>query len=258
MIEQQQLPLLEFDTNKIAKMMPEHFAHLPKKLSPKCVLAFSHTSVEKIAVKYNARQNGKISSCTTELPVYIVDFQGEEIGLVCGFIGAANAAAQIEELYAGGVRNFIACGAAGSLTPQPLGALVIPTAAVRDEGASYHYAPPSYEIEADKDVAACIAKTLKEAGMPYVEGKTWTTDGLYRETEEKIALRKERGCITVEMEASAMIAAARFRGARFGQILYCGDDLSGAGYDHRDFFKAEDVRCLLIELALLSCKNLQQ
>ena len=237
--------------------MPEHFAHLPENLPEKCVLAFSHASVEKIAAKYGARQNGKISSCTTDLPIYILDFEGEEIGLVCGFIGAANAAAQIEELYAGGVRNFIACGAAGSLTPQPLGALVIPTAAVRDEGASFHYAPPSYEIEADKDVAACIAKALKEAGMPYVEGKTWTTDGLYRETEEKIALRKSQGCITVEMEASAMIAAARFRGARFGQILYCGDDLSGAGYDHRNFFEAEDVRSLLIELALLSCKNLK-
>lgn len=70
------------------------------------------------------------------------------------------------------------------------------------------------------------------------------------ETEEKIALRRKQGCLTVEMECSAMIAAARYCKAKFGQILYCGDDLSGTEYDSRQFAHATDVRRNLVEYAL--------
>lgn len=66
-VEQQQLPLLEYDTNKVAKMMPEHFVHLPKNLPPKCVLAFSHTSVEKIAANappsYEIEADKDVATC---------------------------------------------------------------------------------------------------------------------------------------------------------------------------------------------------
>ena len=41
---------------------------------------------------------------------------------------------------------------------------------------------------------------------------TWTTDGFYRETAEKVAYRKEEGCAVVEMECSALAAVARLSG----------------------------------------------
>ena len=63
--------------------------------------------------------------------------------------------------------------------------------------------------------------------MPFVTGKTWTTDGLYRETRGKVDRRVAEGCLTVEMEAAAFFAVAAFRGVSFGQLLYAGDDLSG-------------------------------
>ena len=254
-MEQKLIPLLEFDENKIAKAMPHHF-NVVSGLPEKCVIAFFHEIVDEIAKKYNARLAGEIKSCTCRLPVYIINYEGCDIALVCGFIGAANAAAQIEELICGGARQFIVCGSAGSLTPQPLGALVIPNAAVRDEGASFHYAPPSYEIEADREIIEKIAAALTSCGVPYIFGKTWTTDAFYRETEEKVALRRSQGCVTVEMEASAMMAAAQFRDARLGQILYCGDDLSGDDYDHRDFFDAKDTRRMLVELSIRACAAL--
>ena len=73
--------------------------------------------------------------------------------------------------------------------------------------------------------------------MPYVQGKTWTTDGFYRETPAKVPLRRAEGCLTVEMEAAAFFAVAQFRGVQFGQMLYGGDDVSGAEWDHRDWIK---------------------
>lgn len=255
-MKQQMIALLEFDENKQGKLSPEDFDTSPKNLPERCVLAFSRSSVEEIAQKYSAKRISQVTCCTCDVPIYSLDFEGLKIALTTGFLGSAGVATQIEELCSGGVKTIIACGAAGSLTPQPLGALVIPDSAVRDEGASFHYAPPSYEIEADLDVVKHIEKTLENLGLPYITSKTWTTDGLYRETEDKIALRRSQGCITVEMECSAMIAVTRFCGAKFGQILYCGDDLSGTVYDSRKFYEAKEVRRSLIEYALRCVKDL--
>ena len=255
-MEQKKIALLEFDEHSTGKMRPEDFSTAPKGLPERCVVAFSHTSVDEIAKKYGAIVISQISSCTCTLPIYALEYEGTRIALTIGFLGSAGVAAQIEELVSGGVKKIIACGSAGTLTPNPLGALVIPSAAVRDEGASFHYAPPSYEIEADAEVVNHIADTLSELGLPHITGKTWTTDAFYRETEEKVALRRSQGCVTVEMECAAMIAVARFRRAKFGQILYCGDDLSGDGYDSRNFHEAKEVRRNLTEYALKCVKDL--
>ena len=253
-MERKDIPLLEFD-EKEGKALPQHYNSVPKNLPERCVIAFSKTSVQAIAEKYGATQISEMHSCTVYLPIYEVDLDGVKIALICGFLGSAGASGQIHELYAGGVRKIIACGSAGTLTPNPLGALVVPNCAVRDEGASYHYAPPSYEIEADGEVVKHIENTLAKLGLPHKTGKTWTTDAFYRETEDKIALRRSQGCITVEMECSAMLAVSQFLNIKFGQILYCGDDLSGAEYDTRDFTKA-GVRNHLIDYALQCAKTL--
>ena len=63
--------------------------------------------------------------------------------------------------------------------------------------------------------------------------------------------RKREGCLTVEMEAAAFFAVAKFRGVEFGQILYAGDDLSGE-WDHRNWMKHE-IRERLFHLAAEAC-----
>lgn len=255
-MKQKEIALLEFDENVKSKMRPEDFQATPKGLPERCVVAFSHSSVEEIAKKYGAPVISQFSSCTCTLPIYSIDYEGTQIALITGFLGSAGVTAQIEELVSGGAKKIIACGSAGTLTPNPLGALVIPNTAIRDEGASFHYVPPSYEIQADAEVVRHIENTLSALVLPHITGKTWTTDAFYRETEDKVALRRSQGCITVEMECATMIAVARFRGAKFGQILYCGDDLSGDGYDSRNFYMAQNVRRNLIEYALKCIKEL--
>ena len=255
-MEQKKIALLEFDENVTSKMRPADFPTTPRGLPERCVIAFSRTSVEEIAKKYGAPVISQTSSCTCTIPIYAIDICGTRIALTVGFLGSAGVAAQIEELISGGVKKIIACGAAGTIAPNPLGALVIPDAAVRDEGTSFHYAPPSYEIQADKDVVKHIADVLSELGLPHITGKTWTTDAFDRETDEQVTLRRSQNCVTVEMECAAMIAVSRFRGAKFGQILYCGDDLSGDGYDSRCFYDAKEVRRNLVEYALKCVKDL--
>lgn len=90
-----------------------------------------------------------------------------------------------------------------------VGRLIIPYAAVRDEGVSYHYIQPSREIECNQYAVNVIEKLFQDENIPYIKAKTWTTDAFYRETEDKIALRVSEGCVTVEMEASAFFGRSK-------------------------------------------------
>jgi uridine phosphorylase len=78
-------------------------------------------------------------------------------------------------------------------------------------------------------------------------------DAFYRETAEKVALRREEGCICVEMETAALSAVAKFRGVIFGQLLYGGDDVSGDEWDGRDWQNRTSIREALFALAAAAC-----
>ena len=135
---------------------------------------------------------------------------------------------------------------------------MVVSSAVRDEGTSYHYLPASREVELDPRARQVLQDVLDERGAPYVVGKTWTTDAPYRETPRKIAMRRDEGCLTVEMEASALAAVAAFRGVPLAQVVYCGDDLAGEAWDHRSWKTVSDVRQDLVDLAATAALALSQ
>ena len=63
------------------------------------------------------------------------------------------------------------------------------------------------------------------------------------------ARRRAEGCVTVEMEAAAFFAVARFRGIAFAQLLYAGDDVSGEQWAHRRWDRSPS-RQLTFDLAV--------
>jgi uridine phosphorylase len=134
-----------------------------------------------------------------------------------------------------------------------VGHLVVATGAVRDEGVSYHYLPPGREVQANPLGVAVLQKVFSAHRLPFRLGKTWTIDAPYRETPAKIAARRAEGCLTVEMEAAALMAVAEFRGVVLGQALYGGDDLSGEVWDSRRWQSRKDVRENLFWLAAEAC-----
>lgn len=183
--------------------------------------------------------------------ICVVQHRGVEVALVSPGVGAPAAVSSLEVLIALGATNIIGCGGAGIIRPGfDVGHVIVPTSAIRDEGTSYHYAPAHVAVTPHPRALAAIDQVLTEAGVPHDRGMTWTTDAFFRETTAKVARRREQGCITVEMEASAMFAAAAFRGAVYGQLLYAGDDLSAEAWDHRDWEKQSGARDHLLDLAL--------
>jgi uridine phosphorylase len=172
-------------------------------------------------------------------------------------VGSALAAGFMEEAIAIGGRKIIACGGAGALQKDlTLGHLIVPTSAVRDEGASYHYLPPSREVKPDPKAVLAILKTLKKHRIPYLTGKTWSTDGLFRETRNKVAMRRKEGCLSVEMECAAFMAVGKYRKIRCGQILYSGDDLSGKTHNTRNWLHQTSIREKVFWLAAEACSCL--
>ncbi|MFI0451493.1 nucleoside phosphorylase [Actinomadura sp. 6N118] len=161
-----------------------------------------------------------------------------------------------EKAVAAGGRVFVACGGAGALQPDlDMGHVVVPDAAVRDEGTSYHYAPPAPTIHADPALVKAATGVLLDRGVPFTTGMTWTTDAPFRETKARVHARQQQGCVTVEMETAAFLAVAQFRGVKFCQYLYAGDDLSGRAWHHRNWTAAE-ARDELLQIAIETAAGL--
>ncbi len=249
-------PILEFDPCKKAVISTSEQIsdiHAPEN----CVLCFFGEVVSRFAQQSKAEILKRFRWECGTFTLFASEYSGKPFCFMhCG-VGAPQAAAHIEELYAVGCRKVIACGSAGVLDSSlAAGHLIIPTSAVRDEGASYHYLPPSRYVDADTDVVDAISAVLDKRLVKYGKGRTWTTDAPYRETRGIIELRKKENCLTVEMECAAFMAASRFKGVKFGQILYCGDDISGEEWDTRGWTKMKSVREKLFRLAVESCFEL--
>jgi uridine phosphorylase len=227
-------PILEYDGEREAILEPSQVLE-PIDIPERCVLPMYERVIDRLRQASRLCHIHDIYSSMRPLPVYRLEHGPKNIAVVHPGLGAPFAAAVLEELIAFGCRKFIACGSAGVLDATlSKGTVVVPSSAVRDEGTSYHYIPPAREIEADPKVVSVIASVLQENAIEFRIGKTWTTDAIYRETRGRIARRKAEGCLTAEMECSALLAVAAFRGVALGQLLATADDLSGEEWDLRD------------------------
>lgn len=234
-----ELPLLEFDPDREALIEPGAW-HPRGGVPERAVYCFFPEVVEKVG-KGGRVAVGFRSEIGKHL-VYEIEHRGAPLAVMHAGIGAPAAVFLFEDLIARGCTTLVACGGAGALLDHPLGHPIVVSSAVRDEGTSFHYLPPGREIEADAAGVAVLRSVLDERGLPYEVGKTWTTDAPYRETRGKIARRREEGCVTVEMEAAALIAVAAFREVSFAQVIYAGDSLSSEVYDHRGWDKDLSIR----------------
>ncbi|MBA3824799.1 MAG: nucleoside phosphorylase [Ktedonobacterales bacterium] len=247
-MEPQAYPILEFDPERRAIIEPHGRAR--KAVPPVAVLCFFHEVFEHLLAQHQPQVVHHLASEMGKHPVYQLEFAGQPFVYVHPGVGAPIAAGFLEEMIAIGCTRVVACGGAGVLDGTvALGHVIIPTAAVRDEGTSYHYLPPAREIAADAEAVATLQRVAEAHNVPHQLAKTWTTDAIYRETSARIARRRAEGCLTVEMECAAFFAVAQFRGIRFGQYLYGGDDVSGTEHDLRGWDKQTSVREQLFWLA---------
>ena len=242
-------PILEFDPAREAVLEPAKLIK-PRDVPEAAVLCFFQEVIAALEAERGASVVKRLRSEIGVHPLYELEVQGRRLGVIHPGVGAPLAAAMLEEVIALGCRKLIACGGCGVLDSAiAVGHVLVPVAAVRDEGTSYHYLPAAREVEAAPQAIAAIEAALGEHGIEYVVTKTWTTDAIYRETPEKVRRRRAEGCLAVEMETAAFFAVARFRGVPFGQLLYGGDDVGAEEWSSREWNSHASVREKLFWLA---------
>lgn len=246
MLQKNAYPILEFDDAPNARLNPSHYAGDGFD-TDRMVITFFPEVMDKLLAK------GRITEAYVipgENPVKICRFTDRpEVLITLGQVGCPACAGNLDLFHAMGVTKVMFCGGGGVLDRNiEVGQVLVVDGAIRDEGFSYHYFPAGRVIHTDPAVTGKIIHYLEERGVPYLRGLVWTTDAIFRETADKIALRKEEGAKIVEMEQAGCIAVARFRHFSYGALIYGGDDLSGPEWDGRSWRSREGVRYDLVRL----------
>lgn len=200
-----------------------------------CVSTFSENIIQKFSSLDSTEKIAELYTANGIVPVYKIRYKNTDIAFYLSRVGAPACVVGFEEIVAMGAKKFVLFGSCGVLDDNKIkDSIIIPVSAIRDEGTSYHYIAPSLEIEADAHSIQTLENVLTSCGYPYVKGKTWTSDAIYRETIPTIQERKQEGCLVAEMECASMLAVAKYRHIPFIQFLYGADNLSSDTWEIRD------------------------
>lgn len=201
-----------------------------KHLCDVCIVTFSQVIYNEILKTRECRKLSEIGACTGNMPIQSFSLDGRTVAFYLSPIGSTSASqCLLEANWLTGASKFVMFGSSGSLAYEKTkNRFVIPTEAYRDEGMSYHYAPPADYIRIKN--CGAVKAIFDELGVPYVCGKTWTTDAILRETAGQMKKRAAEGCIAVEMEIAGVQAVCDFHGLDLYTFIVTGDVLSDDSY----------------------------
>ncbi|MCQ2382825.1 MAG: nucleoside phosphorylase [Clostridia bacterium] len=244
-------PILEYDNNHQSITMVKTDIYPKRRQIKRCLITYFQDVIVKLEASYKIFEAFKLRIEGKRPEVYQLDTPTESIYVLLCPLGAPQAARMLEILSAMGVEKFVVCGGAGTLDDTITGEkILLARAAVRDEGTSYHYLPPAREVVIKEKVRRKVVECLQNENQDFLEIKTWTTDASFRETPDKVEMRRKEGCVTVEMECAAYYAVAEFKGLDCAVLLYAGDVVHKEGWDYRNWHARNDMREHLFNLAV--------
>lgn len=219
-----------FDHKNEAVISPDAFYGEKKNICDIAVVTFSREIYPAVLRQYPNEQIGEMRAANRCKPIHLLTVKDKKVVFYLSELGSALAGTDVIEVHwQTGADKFVMFGSAGDLNHEMTsGKYVIPTAAYRDEGMSYHYAPPADYIQIFN--ADMLADCFEKLKLPYVKGKVWTTDAIYRETKKLVEQRKSEGCIAVEMELAGVQAVCNFYGLELYDFLVTGDIVDAPSY----------------------------
>jgi uridine phosphorylase len=186
--------------------------------------------------------------------LYDFSYAGFDFGIVGCAVGASFAVLVAEEMFSSGCELLISITSAGQITniAQPPYFFIIEKA-LRDEGTSYHYLPPSTYSEINPQLNVELKKIFQLFESEVYFGASWTTDGPFRETEASINFSRNEGILGVEMEAAALYA---FSQAREKPIICIAQITNQMAQVENDFEKG-DAHLDVLEIISIVVKGLR-
>ncbi len=185
----------------------------PKNLPKKYIFTYQTDALNYFKRKYKPKK----INFSSILDIYVY----KSIGFVKMMgIGSPNVVTIFEELVELGGKIFLSVGTAGGLHHK---GVFLCNKALRDEGTSYHYIPHGKFSFPDKNLTKKLGKFIEKKGLEYSEGASWTIDAPYRETRKEVEHYAKKGISTVEMEASALFAVAKYRKVKIASAFVVSD-----------------------------------
>ncbi|MCP3922946.1 MAG: nucleoside phosphorylase [Desulfobacterales bacterium] len=147
------------------------------------------------------------------------------------FMGAPYAVMLIENIICWGAKEIVFFGWCGAISEDlQIGDIVIPEGAFCDEGTSKNYIANDY-VETDYELTDKVRNLFSNKNIDFKSKKIWTTDGVFRETPEKVKAFAEKGASAVEMELSALLTVSNYRGIKASAVLIVSDEIFTGTYN---------------------------
>ena len=221
------IPLLAHPLEEASAFSPEALLEavrvarsLPREpLPPICILEFDGDLTDWL-ISTGAAKPWKSWACF-HTTMHALEVEGTLCGIVPRTIGGPYAVLIAEQLKSSGAQVLLGLTSAGRVAVSVrIPSLVVATAAIRDEGTSYHYLSANRSALAHATLADSLLRGLGSLGVPVLSGAVWTTDAPYRETKQQLAEYARQGVLAVEMQAASLFAFAIARGMPVGMVAH--------------------------------------
>lgn len=194
-------------------------------VAPTVIVAFQPYIYQHLVDQCGATESPAWSKLN-RFPLASGAYAGQPLSVAQLPVGAPAAVMYLETLAIGGARSVIAVGAAGSLSAAaPIASAILPTSAIREEGTSYHYAPPGLPALPDAALVGALRRACASRSVTAHEGPVWTTDAPFRELTNRVRRHAAAGVLAVDMEASALFIVGARRGLRVASLFVVSDEL---------------------------------
>ena len=135
------------------------------KKEDKAIICYFHEVIDRLEKENIITFYSEIRG---ENSLFIYQFNdNKDIFIIKGLVGEPLIGGFIHLLITNGLKNILFIGGGGSLIPSNVGDLVLIDGAIRDEGFSFFYEPPSRIIYSNKDIVIKIENELRRKNIPY-------------------------------------------------------------------------------------------
>jgi uridine phosphorylase len=213
------------------------------RVPPVCLLEFDGDLTDSLV------SSGRAQRWTTwacfHTAMFAIESEGVPLGIVPRTIGGPYAVLIAKQLAAAGVRLILGLTSAGRVSPSiSIPSFVVATEAVRDEGTSFHYLPPSPRVTATRAVIPHLEAELRFRGFPVSKGPVWTTDAPYRETRPQLSRYADEGILAVEMQAASLFAFSAARKVPVGVVAHITNSVDHSIEPFKKASRPEDAALL--------------
>jgi len=178
-------------------------------------------------------QNPRLIAKNREYTTYTGKYKGLKVSVTSTGMGSPSAAIALEEIIKSGAKYCIRLGTSQKMQNyiKP-GELIIPTAAVRQDGTSLEYAPIEFPAIADNTIVHALIAISRQKGLKSYEGIIMSNDTFYSDLSRLyLDSRKREKCwtdanvLSKDNESSALFTISYIRNIHLGSLLTATENL---------------------------------